>query len=262
MASAIRHPFVTCGISLRRFLALLGFFPLATGHPSIRAAEPIVISEFMAANTRTLRDDHGETSDWIEIHNRSNGNVTLASYSLTDRSDRPRRWLFPDQTLSPNARLIVFASGRDQSVAGKPLHTNFKLSSEGDYLALVGPDGRIASSFSPTYPAQFPDVSYGPSTEGAPRPWYLPKPTPGQPNLPEGSHTGPILENETFGPSSQVSGSPLLLSIRAIAAQGSLAKVTAFYRVQFGTEKALHLNDSGTLGDAHAADGTYDSAAT
>ena len=29
----------------------------------------IVISEFMASNRRTLRDEDGETSDWIEIRN-------------------------------------------------------------------------------------------------------------------------------------------------------------------------------------------------
>jgi len=248
---------VTFGSDLHRLLILLGFLTISSWPPTIQAAEPVVISEFMAANTRTLRDDHGETSDWIEIHNRSSENISLAAYSLTDRSDRPGRWPFPDRSLPPNARLIVFASGRDQKAADKPLHTNFKLSSDGDYLALIGPDGRVVSSFTPTYPVQFPDVSYGNTTEGVSKPWYLPKPTPGQPNFPPGSHAGPILENATGVPSSQVPGSPLLLTIRATPSHGSLASVIAYYRVQFGTEKALPLNDSGTHGDALGADGIW-----
>src|SRR5206468_2292328 len=42
------------------------------------------------------------------------------------------------------------------------LHANFKLSADGDYLALVMPDGTtIASSYTPTFPPQRANVSYG-----------------------------------------------------------------------------------------------------
>jgi hypothetical protein len=41
------------------------------------------------------------------------------------------------------------------------LHTNFKLSADGEYLALFGPDGSAATEISPQFPPQFPDVSYG-----------------------------------------------------------------------------------------------------
>ncbi len=55
------------------------------------------------------------------------------------------------------------------------LHTNFRLSSTGEYFALVAPDGRVTTEFTPRYPEQFVDVSYG--EEG-----YFLTPTPGQPN--------------------------------------------------------------------------------
>jgi hypothetical protein len=56
----------------------------------------------------------------------------------------------------------MFASGKDRTSDVKHLHTNFKLAENGDFLALVMSDGvTIADSFSPSYPPQTEDVSYG-----------------------------------------------------------------------------------------------------
>ena len=42
------------------------------------------------------------------------------------------------------------------------LHFSFNLDADGEYLALVEPDGqRIAFELTENYPAQFADVSYG-----------------------------------------------------------------------------------------------------
>ena len=46
-------------------------------------------------------------------------------------------------------------------MAGEELHTNFRLSASGDYLALVRPDGTVASEFTPDYPPQEANISYG-----------------------------------------------------------------------------------------------------
>lgn len=56
---------------------------------------------------------------------------------------------------------MVFASSRDRKVSGAPLHANFALSADGEFLALVRPNGTIASSYAPAYPRQVTDVSYG-----------------------------------------------------------------------------------------------------
>ena len=58
--------------------------------------------------------------------------------------------------------MIVFASNKNRAVSGQELHTNFAISGDGEYLALVQPDGvTIASQFAPGFPAQQTDVSYG-----------------------------------------------------------------------------------------------------
>ena len=80
---------------------------------------------------------------------------------LTDSQGDLNAWTFPTTLIQPNDFLVVFASGKNRAVAGQQLHTNFKLSSTGEYLALVKPDGVVASEYTPTYPLQATNVSYG-----------------------------------------------------------------------------------------------------
>ena len=132
-----------------------------TVDPNLSARPAVIISEFMTANTSTLTNDFGETSDWIEIHNLSSTPVNLYNWALTDSANNLTKWRFPATNIGAGKFLVIYASGRDRHVAGAPLHTSFKLNSDGDYLALVRADGSIASEFSPKFPAQFTDVSYG-----------------------------------------------------------------------------------------------------
>ena len=141
--------------SLSVFLLLS--FCLAAG-----AADRLVISEFMAGNTRTLADEDGEFSDWIEIYNTGANSVNLLNWSLTDDAGNPAKWRFPSTNLPPGRFLVVFASNKNRRVSGAPLHTNFRLSADGEYLALVQPDGvTVASEFVPRFPPQSANVSYG-----------------------------------------------------------------------------------------------------
>jgi hypothetical protein len=122
----------------------------------------VVISEFMASNRSTLADEDAAFEDWIEIHNTGAAPVNLLNWSLTDSAAQPARWRFPATNLTAGARLVVFASGKDRRIPGRELHTDFRLSAGGEYLALVEPDGvTIASEFAPVFPPQVSDVSYG-----------------------------------------------------------------------------------------------------
>ena len=125
----------------------------------------VVITEFMAGNSHTLADADGEFPDWIELQNISATNVNLANWALTDSSGNPAEWLFPSTNLAPGGFLIIFASGENRQTPGQELHTNFKLSADGEYLALFRPDLTVATEITPRYPQQFPDVSYGVVTE-------------------------------------------------------------------------------------------------
>ena len=144
----------------RRCTWLAALFGLALVMPLCAQTE-LAITEFMAANTSGLRDEDGDTSDWIEIHNASAGPVSLEGWFLTDTPGWLTRWRFPATDLPPDGFLIVFASGKDRAVAGAPLHTNFRLNQGGGYLALVRPDGVTVASEFAAYPPQVTDVSYG-----------------------------------------------------------------------------------------------------
>jgi hypothetical protein len=130
-------------------------------HAGSESGAQFVLTEFLAENNLGLKDDDGNREDWIEIHNPGGAPASLAGWSLTDDRSRPRAWEFPDLTLRPGEFLVVFASGKDRRTLGGPLHTNFRLSTAGEYLGLIRPDGTVATEFAPAYPAQVPDVSFG-----------------------------------------------------------------------------------------------------
>ncbi|MBL9170576.1 MAG: lamin tail domain-containing protein [Verrucomicrobiales bacterium] len=132
--------------------------------PVVTSADPLVISEFMASNQTGLKDEDGEFSDWIELQNITTNAVNTAGWSLSDSAGNLRKWLLPATNIPPRGFLVVFASSKNRALPGRPLHTNFKLDAgaPGEFLGLVKPDGlTVASQYSPAYPAQFPDVSYG-----------------------------------------------------------------------------------------------------
>ena len=162
-----------------RFASLLQFPPLVMTCSSAPAAAflsafivllslssslkgELILSEFLASNIKNLADEDGAFEDWIEIRNTGTERASLAGWFLSDNSKDLRKWQFPATNLNAGASLVVFASNKDRHEIGKPLHTNFKLSQSGEFLALTKPDGLTSTTqFSPAYPVQIPDISYG-----------------------------------------------------------------------------------------------------
>ena len=140
------------------------------------------ISEFLAVNGAGLEDKDGDRSDWIEIHNAGETSVDLTGYFLTDDPDNLSKWRLPKGSVPAGGQTIIHASGKDaSSLFSSELHTNFSLASNGEYLALVKPDGStVAYEYAPGYPEQRMDVSYGIGKDGTFG--YFASPTPGEPN--------------------------------------------------------------------------------
>ena len=158
----------------------------------------VVISEFMAVNQTTLVDEDGSTSDWLELRNTGPQSQNLDGWYLTDKVSNLTKWKLPNVVLDPDEHLIVFASEKDRDVAGSELHTNFKLSGDGEYLALVEPDGQtVAHEYAPEFPAQSADISFGLSSDLSHQ-GYFTSPTPGQLNLldPIANESNAIVINE------------------------------------------------------------------
>ena len=102
---------------------------------------PVIINEFMASNTNTHEDSQGDYDDWIELHNRTENKIDLSGWYLSDNEDNPRKWQFPNgSSINPGAYLVIWADEDEEDSSLEELHTNFKLSSDGEPLSLISSD--------------------------------------------------------------------------------------------------------------------------
>lgn len=126
----------------------------------------LVINELMASNTNAVMDQDGEYDDWVELYNAGSVDVDLEGYFLSDNENNLTKWVFPAVTLPADDYLIVWLDGDDLQVG---LHTNFRLSSEGEELFFSTPDTAVLDAiFYSTVPsdegfARLPN-GYGPFT--------------------------------------------------------------------------------------------------
>ena len=143
----------------------------------------IRINEVLAANINGLRDEDNQAQDWIELFNTSSNAVNLAGWSLSDSSSDDAKWIFPPVAIAPRGYLVIFCSGKDRKpvTPGGKLHTNFKLSPDGEFLGLYNAEvpRQLVSSFNPL-PNQRSDYSYGYDPQDQLR--YFQTPTPGAVN--------------------------------------------------------------------------------
>ncbi len=159
----------------------------------------VVISEFMADNDKTLNDEDGDSSDWVELYNPTAASVNLNGWYLTDTTNNLARWRFPNVGLPAKGYLVVFASGKNRVNPTGPLHTNFKLGNDAaGYLALVDAGGGVVSEFA-AYPEQFEDVSFGRDRLDPALVGYFPQATPGSANAIGGPGFAPEVQFSVKG---------------------------------------------------------------
>ena len=102
----------------------------------------LVISEIMASNNTAVTDENGKYADWIEIWNSSARTISLEGVGLSDRGDRIR-FLFPNISLAPDGRVVVFCDNTNMSSTSRAFHAKFKLSSVGETIFLFDPDAYL-----------------------------------------------------------------------------------------------------------------------
>lgn len=184
---------------------------------------PFRISEILADNAGPLADEDGEESDWIEIANLGELPGDLEGWYLTDDRLNLTKWQFPRFEVADGGFGIVFASDKDRVGPGGEVHTNFKLSLEGEYLALVEPDGvTIHSEFSPAYPIQQTAISWGTTGNGE---GYFLEPTPGVANA-ELSAQGFVVEEVVADITRGFYSAPIHISLSTSAVDSQIYYTT------------------------------------
>ena len=144
----------------------------------------VILSEILAANQSGIVDDDRARVDWIELHNTNDFDVDLSGWALSDDINDPGKWMFDGFVLAPNEYKLVYASakGRLNHRSGRSPHTNFKLSSAGEFIGLYSPElpRRLVSDLGNRFPEQRNDHSYGRRSDG--QIGYFSSPSPGSAN--------------------------------------------------------------------------------
>ena len=103
-------------------------FVEANGKPT----SSVIISEAMPYNDK-YAPTGGAYYDWVEVYNNGSEAVSLKGWGLTDDTEKPLKWKFPDITLAPGQYTLVYCSGLTN--LGN-MHTNFRISGAGEVIGL------------------------------------------------------------------------------------------------------------------------------
>ena len=150
------------------------------GEEHLGAYDGLVISEIMPSNSTAVTDENGKYGDWVEIWNSTDHEINLNGLGLSDKGDSIR-FLFPNVSLVPDGRVVVFCDNTNQSEPNSTFHAKFKLSSVGEAIYLYDPNAYLIDSCK--YPIMTSNESWALTDEGFKSvTWF----SPGFENSPEG----------------------------------------------------------------------------
>lgn len=173
-------------------------------------AQEVFINEVVSSNSSIVADEDGDYNDWVELYNNGQTSISLSGFGLTDNPAQPFKWIFPDVTIEPGEFLLVWCSDKNRTNPLAPLHTNWKISADGEAILLSRPDG-IAEDLFPAM--AFPeDFSYGRMTDASADLAYFEIPTPGASNNSQTGYTS-ILEPPHFSVEPGFFSNPFTLTL-------------------------------------------------
>ena len=102
----------------------------------------VSINEYMIGNTRTITDQEGNYSDFIELYNYGDKDINLEGCFLSDDISNVTKYAFSNITIKSKEYLIVYASNKNKIVDNE-VHTNFRLSKTDNYIVLSNTDSSL-----------------------------------------------------------------------------------------------------------------------
>ena len=156
------------------------------------ATREIILNEIVSTNSSILADDFNEYEDFIELYNPQDTAINLTGKYLTDKKDNLVKWQFGENIkIEPKSYLLVWC---DEDGSQGDLHANFKLSSSGEFTAIVDTDGVtiIDSVTIPTIPENESFARDNNSGE-----WYITNSTtPGASNIITNIKSNELIKNK------------------------------------------------------------------
>ena len=101
---------------------------------------PVVINRVMTSNPSACYPVGDEYCDWVELLNVSDEAVSLAGWRLGDRVDQRGAFELGNVALPPAGSLLVYCAPRPEDYEGDALFSGFRLSANGELLALSDDD--------------------------------------------------------------------------------------------------------------------------
>src|SRR5574344_169738 len=151
---------------------------------SFSAYSQLRINEVLASNASVNVDPVDSAySDWVEIYNFSGNDINLNGYYVTDDLTKPTKWQINVDTIIPSKGYILLWCDNN----AKGLHTNFKLSADGEQVGIYSPQKQILDTL--TFAAQFVNVSYGRMLQDSSKMRFFLLPTPAAANTTQ-AYTG------------------------------------------------------------------------
>lgn len=138
-----------------------------------QATTGLVLNELLA--------DSAESEDWIELYNPTSAPISLDGFALTDALGEEEPWALPaGLSLEPGGHLLIWCDDAAADAEDDALHAPFKLSKDGEAVALIDPSGGLADEV--LLPASPPEQSWGRAADGDPAWVPFAPPTPAAPN--------------------------------------------------------------------------------
>lgn len=144
---------------------------------AMREQPPVCINEVSAGNDIYI-NEYGKKADWVELYNRSDEDVDLAGYYLSDNASKPLKHQITSapgiSTILPShGHRVVWCDGKESK---SEMHAPFKLkNSDGSMVVLTTAEGTLADSV--RYKAQSRWYTYGRYPDGGGELALLGRPT-------------------------------------------------------------------------------------
>ena len=110
---------------------------------TVSGDSPVILTEVMSSSATYAPDENGVCHDYVILRNVNGDATDISGWYLSDTQQLTRMWRFPSGTVIPGGgTLTVHCSGLNRTENAAHLHTNFKLSSEGELVILSDASGR------------------------------------------------------------------------------------------------------------------------
>ena len=110
--------------------------------PLLCISQSVRINEAVSSNSLFI-DEDGDSPDWFELYNYGDESISLEGWTVSDKDDNPKKWVFPDISLGPKEYIVIWASGKDRGSS----NTFKTLINWGDEFKYIIPDGSTPSNW-------------------------------------------------------------------------------------------------------------------